>query len=112
MKKFLKKLSFISVLFLMAANKALAVTTSYNFSSEVGGFSSNLFSSPVLIIINVVGAVAMMFTIINLMVGFTRWKFLAGYNVDERNKAFHILKQALVGLMIMIIVLLIDIFIK
>ncbi len=112
MKKKIKKIFYILSAFLLISNNVLAVTTNYNISSDVSGFSASFFDSKVLTVINMVGAIATIFGIINLMIGFTRWKFLAGYNVDERNKAFHILKQALVGLMIMIIVLLIDIFIK
>jgi len=112
-KKFLKFIPFISFLFLVFSfNISHAVVTDYNLSSEIGGFSGLNFNSPLMIVMNVAAAIIMIFSIINLMVGYTRWNYLASGNVDEMNTAKKTLTKAVYGFMILIIVLFIDLFIK
>ncbi len=89
-----------------------AVVNDYNLSSEIGGFSGLNFNSPIMIIVNIVAAIIMIFSIINLMVGYTRWRYLASGNVEEMKKAKKTLTDSITGFAILIIVLLIDILIK
>ena len=106
-----KILSFITILLLTPAITN-AVVTDYNLSSEIGGFSGLNFNSPLMIIMNVAAAIIMVFSIINLMVGYTRWNFLASGNVEEMNIAKKTLSKAAYGFTIILIVLFIDLFIK
>lgn len=107
MKKFFKNLLFLLFLFLLNFNFSFAIVTEYNSVNSVSIVNEKA-SSPIMTAINIVGAITMIFTIINLIVGFTRWKFLASYNVDERKKAFNTLYKALFGLLILIIIFIID----
>lgn len=102
---------FITTLFLLPFTTN-AVVNDYNLSSEIGGFSGLNFNSPILIIINLIAAIIMIFSIINLMVGYTRWNFLASGNVKEMDNAKKTLTNAVTGFMILIIVLLMDLLIK
>ncbi len=110
MKKNIFKLIIFSI-FLLGSN-VNAVVTDYNLSSEIGGFSGLNFNSPIMIILNIITAIIMVFSIINLMIGYTRWHFIASGNVDEMNIAKNTLIKSFVGFLIIIIVLLIDITIK
>lgn len=89
-----------------------ALVVDYNLSSEIGGFSGFMFNSPLMIALNVSAAIIMIFTIINFMVGYTRWKYLASGNVDEMKNANNTLKNGFIGLFIILIVLIIDLTIK
>ena len=102
---------FITTLFLLPFTTN-AVVNDYNLSSEIGGFSGLNFNSPILIIINLIAAVVMIFSIINLMTGYTRWHFLASGNVKEMDTAKKTLTKAVTGFMILLIVLLVDLLIK
>lgn len=103
---------FIPTILLTTPLISNALVVDYNLSSEIGGFSGFMFNSPIMIALNVSAAIIMVFTIINLMVGYTRWKYLASGNVDEMKTAKKTLTNGFIGLFIILIILLIDLTIK
>ena len=107
MKKFI---IFITIFLLPLVTNA--VVTDYNLSSEVGGFSGMNFNAPVMIVINIIAAILMVFAIIDLMVGYTRWHYLAGGNVAAMKLAKETLKRSVIEFCLVFIVLAIDLFIK